>query len=258
VRLELAGRALDPNGIDSGPDSETAFRLLDEAAVLALGAYLSLPEDGARSELLIAIADSTKLSPWQKQILPRLFDERARPLLDVHDAERVVANIVSALDERDRSSRRRRNLPVAILAAACVIGLGAAFYARVFPARSEAYTWKSSTAYGDYATSGVLGSRRGGLIFHTNEEVNPWVEIDAGKPIAMTTVAITNRADCCIERGIPLTVELAGEDRVFTPVGRRAEEFASWDLVFPPTTARYVRLVASGKTILHLREIQIR
>lgn len=258
ARLEIAGRALDPNGIESGPDPETALSLLDAAAVDALGVLLGAPEDLSRSELRKLLADADVLPDWDERIVDTLLDETTRSSVDPRDAERAVSRLVVRVDAHRRSARKRR-IALLIVLALAVIGGGLALgLERFFPPASNAYAWRASSAYGDFPRQGTLGQRHDGLTFHTNEELHPSIEIDAGKMVSMKTISITNRSDCCFERATPLVVEVAGDDHRFEVVGRRDTPFGTWDLSFEKRNARYVRLSVPHKTIFHLEEIRIR
>jgi hypothetical protein len=97
-----------------------------------------------------------------------------------------------------------------------------------------------------------------GLMFHTEIENNPWVEIDLGAPKQIHRIEVINRSDCCEDRATPLVAEVSTDRASWTPVGRREEEFGSWKLSFPPRTARYVRLRATRHTALHLQGVAVR
>jgi hypothetical protein len=97
-----------------------------------------------------------------------------------------------------------------------------------------------------------------GLMFHTETETNPWVEIDLGAPKKIRRIEVINRADCCADRATPLVAEV-GTDRVtWTQVARSDEPFGSWKVNFPPRVARYVRLRSPRHTVLHLQAIAVR
>lgn len=97
-----------------------------------------------------------------------------------------------------------------------------------------------------------------GLMFHTNEELNPWVEIDLGSQRVIRRIEVSNRADCCSDRAIPLIAEISRTGAQWTEVGRRTTDFASWTAQFPPATARYVRLRVPRRTAFHLHAVAVR
>jgi hypothetical protein len=83
------------------------------------------------------------------------------------------------------------------------------------------------------------------------------VSIDMLAPQTIHRIAIKNRGDCCSDRGLPLVVEVADEDRRFIEVGRRTMVFETWTIELHPRRARYVRLRAQATTILHFEDVQI-
>ena len=97
-----------------------------------------------------------------------------------------------------------------------------------------------------------------GLLFHTNPELNPWVEFDLGSLQKIHRVDVTNRSDCCAERAVPLVAEVSANRTNWTVVGHRDTTFSTWTVKFPPTAARYVRLTVRSTVAFHLEEVAIR
>jgi hypothetical protein len=95
-------------------------------------------------------------------------------------------------------------------------------------------------------------------VFHTAHEKSPWVEIDLGSMKEASQVILAARIDCCRERGLPLLVEVAGEDKKFEKVGKKEKKFDTWVVKFARRPIRYVRLSSPKKTILHMRHVDIR
>lgn len=98
----------------------------------------------------------------------------------------------------------------------------------------------------------------GVLLFHTNNENQPWVIFDLQKPTTLHEIDVTNRTDCCSERTIPLVALLSTDRQHWKEVGRRTEPFTSWTVKFPPTTARYVKLMVDRVSTLHLKAVEAR
>lgn len=122
------------------------------------------------------------------------------------------------------------------------------------------YGFVTSSASPGYDMTGTLGeSAAYGVLFHTQNELDPWVEIDLGEERPVHAVEITNRYDCCQERAVPLLLELAGETRDFGEVGRIDAPFerATLEPAGAPS-ARYVRLQVRGRTMFHLAEVRVR
>ena len=59
-----------------------------------------------------------------------------------------------------------------------------------------------------------------GLMFHTETENNPWVEIDLGAPKKVRRVEVVNRGDCCADRATPLVAEVSTDRVTWTQVAR--------------------------------------
>jgi hypothetical protein len=95
------------------------------------------------------------------------------------------------------------------------------------------------------------------ILFHTRDEVNPWVEIDLGAMKTVRRIEVANRLDCCQERAFPLVVELGNAQKAFVPVARRDTAFKTWSAKFPPRSARFVRLTVQKRTMFHLSELHV-
>jgi hypothetical protein len=97
-----------------------------------------------------------------------------------------------------------------------------------------------------------------GLAFHTEPQVDPWAELDLGRPTTFHRIEITNRGDCCAERAIPLVVEVSADGAAWREVARRDAEFSSWTVRLQPMTARYVKFKVPRMSTLHLQRVAIR
>jgi hypothetical protein len=96
------------------------------------------------------------------------------------------------------------------------------------------------------------------LLFHTDQELNPWVELDLGAPRMIKRIEISNRTDCCSDRAVPLIVESSTDRATWTSVGQRDTEFQTWTPTFKPRLARYVKLRVPRNTVFHLKDVSIR
>jgi hypothetical protein len=96
------------------------------------------------------------------------------------------------------------------------------------------------------------------MLFHTEAESSPWVELDLGAPKTIRRVEVTNRTDCCTDRAIPLVIEASTDRTQWTLLGRRDTDFATWTASFPPRVARYVKLSVPRHTSFHLQDVVIR
>ena len=97
-----------------------------------------------------------------------------------------------------------------------------------------------------------------GIFFHTNPEMNPWLEYDLGAPTVFHRIEVTNRQDCCGERTVPLIVETSDDRAQWTELAHRETEFSEWTATFPPKKARYVRLRVPRNVAFHLHAVALR
>ena len=103
----------------------------------------------------------------------------------------------------------------------------------------------------------LVDGDRTNLGFHTIEAQNQNVTIDLGSVQTISRVVVYNRADCCQERAIPLRIEVGDDLQRMRQVGERNEQFETWKLDFPPTSARYVRLTDLSAKAFHLSEVEV-
>lgn len=260
--LALAGQALDPN-YPGGPSLTLGQLLLKESflavaravqgdsSLASLDAALealrrpSEPEGSARSQRLAeAVATLAEPDPRDRAALAR--------------AELEIARLVDAALGQRRLTRAARR-------ARWVIGLLIVAVTTAFAAKSlllakpwEKFLWTASSAWEGFPDHGSLGQRGSyGLLFHTQEQENPWVVVDLLTTREIEKVRLVNRADVDSARGLPLVLELAGEDRRFVALGTRRTQFDVLRMTFTRRPARYLRLRSEGTTVLHLSEIQI-
>lgn len=190
-----------------------------------------------------------------------LFETPAAAIdVSAEDAARAGAlatNLVGDLDAaRNRADRlvAQRWLRV-LLVLAVLVGL-AAGARRLLLGRSLTtdVTMRVSSSWSGCAFDPPCGA----LMFHTEPEPNPWVELDLGMPKTIHRIEISNREDCCGERAIPLIVEVSTDRAAWTEVGRRDSEFTSWVVTLRPRTVRYVKLRVPRHTTFHLKDVVIR
>jgi len=96
------------------------------------------------------------------------------------------------------------------------------------------------------------------LMFHTDDQDNPWVEVDLGSVKTIRRIEVNNRTDCCSDRAIPAVVEVSVDRTKWTQVGRREDEFRSWAIKFQPRSARYVKVSVPRRTTFHLKSVAVR
>jgi len=117
--------------------------------------------------------------------------------------------------------------------------------------------WKTSSlspGLGCISPSQTCGAN---FFFHTDKETDPWVEVYLGRVLRISSIEVQNRTDCCMERAVPLTVEVSTNQKKWKQVAQRKEPFTTWSPVFSPNRARYVRLKLKGEGPLHLARIRV-
>jgi len=96
-----------------------------------------------------------------------------------------------------------------------------------------------------------------GFFFHTQEENQPWLEIDLGVVRTISSVKVTNRADCCADRVIPLVLEVSTDQQSWRQVASQTALFSAWHPEFSPLDARWVRLRVAKRSSLHLISVGV-
>jgi hypothetical protein len=194
-----------------------------------------------------------------------LFDDYAPRALEVSDADAARARTFAEALVWEMDAPRRRVARVlvqrwlrVVLAAAVVLALViGARISMLGPNLAAGRPFRLSSTFSGWA--GCLANNGcSGLMFHTETENNPWVEIDLGAPRSVHRVEVVNRGDCCADRATPLVAEVSTDRTVWTAVARRDEPFGTWKASFPSRPARYVRLRAARHTVLHLQAIAVR
>jgi hypothetical protein len=194
----------------------------------------------------------------------------ARPLeqirSDLSAARRLAKTLVQRLENRaTRVTRLHAQRWLRVLTV--VVALGAMFVAVDFaliarrPDLVPNARWTASSADLAWATTGSgLSGPRGNadVFFHTREQDHPFVQFDLGRPRSIARVVVVNRGDCCQDRAVPLAIEVSDDARRWTEVDRNSSPFDTWvDVLVWRRTARYVRLIAPRRTILHLARVEI-
>jgi hypothetical protein len=190
------------------------------------------------------------------------YDPRA---LDVGDADVARARAFAEALVFDMDAPRRRIERVFVqrwlrtgLAAAVALALAISVRAAILgPNIAAGKPFRLSSTFSGWAAC-LANNGCSGLMFHTETENNPWVEIDLGAPRKVHRVEVINRSDCCADRAAPLVAEVSTDRVTWTQVARRDEPFGSWRASFPARVARFVRLRAPRHTVLHLNAIAVR
>jgi hypothetical protein len=195
-----------------------------------------------------------------------LFDDFSPRALTVSEADvaRVRAfaeGLVWELDAPRRQVERvfvQRWLRVTLAAAVLVVAAIGVRKLTLGADLAEGRPFRTSSKLSSWAACVANNNNCFGLMFHTEIEMNPWVEIDLGAPKQVHRIEVLNRSDCCAERATPLIAEVSTDRATWTQVARKDDQFGSWKVDFPARSARYVRLRAPRHTALHLQGVSVR
>jgi hypothetical protein len=109
------------------------------------------------------------------------------------------------------------------------------------------------------AAGAVDGVKSGKWGFHTENEENPWWQVDLGRSFPIDRVTIVNRGDGVGERAARIQVLLSGDGKEFRQVYQHDGTPFLKDLVVPLKGAagRIVRLRLPGRSYFHLDEVEV-
>ncbi len=251
--LELAGRALDTTA--GGPDRELARVLFREAILWASGRP-TLPEALDHLEKSGHLGADPNTIGEARARLTKL-DLSPAPS-DLESLELPIAKLVEAAIGRDslKKAERLRRRALLTLVGAAALSVPVFTYFRF---ASDSFRYRASSAHKGFPSEGFIGRIYAfGLVVHTQQERAPWIEIDLEQTRPIRRITLKNRADCCHERGLPMVVEVAGEDKAWQELGQRTKPFDRWDLNFPERQARWIRIRSTANTVLHFREIKVK
>jgi hypothetical protein len=180
-------------------------------------------------------------------------------------SHRFVERLIAREDAPDAAVRRVRTQRwlrplVASLAILLVVWSVPKIVRAVHPPADFAAgrTWRASSGHGTaMPAAGTVGVQPAwGLMFHTDQQSEPWLEIDLGEPRRIHEVEVINASDLS-ERAVPLVVEVGDNPQSFTEVARRTSDFSTWEATFSARNARYVRLRVLKTTYFHLTNVKV-
>jgi hypothetical protein len=281
--MAIADQALESPPDDSSGSSAAALSLYREAAYWALAARNREEPDGKASlsdrfaalsadEAQTFASGEEDLALIKDVLVGQTFVETA--LLDdvqvraaALAAQRFVRALIASASapdkrlQRVRIERWARPILAALAPLAVIYALVASWrYVHRPPDLAAGRPWRASSAAEGFPPAGRVGTRpKSGyeMMFHTNNDPSPWVEIDLERPTSVHRVAVTNRPDCCQDRAVPLIVELSDDAQNWVEVDRRPTEFKEWTASFNKRTARYVRLRVAKAGPLHLANVSV-
>lgn len=254
--LSLAERVVDGGGV-------TAPAIPDARAAALAWTLLS---DAARS------LDAARADPDAPDVARALSSPRPPgedPDVTARALDDVRAYLHARCDDIDPRAARiprlqgERMLRVGVIVGALVVARGAWPVVDTLRRHDLApdASWRASSAASSFATSGrgfAPPASTSPVFMHTAQEANPWVDFDLGALRDVRQVVVHNRWDCCVERALPLVIELSDDGATWRGVAERREAFYVWPASFTPQRARRVRIRALADTMLHLAKVEIR
>jgi hypothetical protein len=182
-----------------------------------------------------------------------------RELAALLEHARAALAALDAPFARERAARRlawARALVVPVtLVALLVAALDWRFGSREL-SRGKSWTTSSSGYLCDPQRS-LCGGAHTKILFHTQEENEPWFELDLGGVYPIDRIAVRNRRDYCPECALPLVVEASVDHRSYRAVAHKFTLFDDWQQSFTPVEARYVRLRVTRRSRLHLERVRV-
>ncbi|HYQ17176.1 MAG TPA: discoidin domain-containing protein [Polyangiaceae bacterium] len=264
---EVARRVDRPFDALSGDVSEVSLLLWQRAAKWAISAA----ETGAASqpaastpidaqdllqqaaggpELLVVIRELLSREATTTEPMPKGADVRAATLAA------FTTRLIAELERPARDTTRWRLVRTARIAAGIFVVGSLLWLGLSYSLRSPNLVPSAQRTLSSQIVD-CAGGACGSAIFHTNDEVHPWVRYDFGSPRQLHSVSVENRTDCCTERAVPLVVETSDDAKSWTERVRTDVPFVHWSSSLD-ARARYVRLRIDGRSILHLNEVVIR
>jgi hypothetical protein len=263
-----------------GPSTSFALSLYQEAAFWALLAQddaleaTSLPEAFALSDqelLLSAVQSPEDLPVLRSALCDRDFIATAEiPLAQQqHEAQLVSRFLRALLSRTDKNEQAiQRLLLERWLRLASLLLLTAGLTTSVILGASRLTKKQNLAAGKPWRTSSIgmtcypqqhrCGTARTDILFHTQEEENPWFELDLRAPTEFSIVEVFNRSDCCPDRAIPIAIEISNDKQNWKEIARREETFGTWTARVGKQKTRYIRLKSLRRTTLHLEGIAVR
>jgi hypothetical protein len=278
LAAELADRTIDPaEPLRDGSSVPLAISLYREAAYWALLAHSDATELPTMRDLMAAgnfpkpsLSDDD-FATVRATLADKTFVEAAEDRADVVCREADLCQafvhglIQSELDAEDQVTTVLVQRWVRVGLVACALGvalfMGNSTLQRAMqgPDLLANKPWTtSSKLFECHPKDMECGGARSAMLFHTSDDDKPWVEYDLGSPQKIARVEIINREDCCLERAVPLVIEVSNDHVKYQEVARRVETFREWEATFPPVTARYLRARVDRRSTLHLVRVSAR
>jgi hypothetical protein len=250
-----------------------ALELLEPTAAAAPGNsdFASLFQAVSPAVLVSAAGDAERLQTLEPRLCASTFvdfasaetAETSALARELRDFTRSLLKEVEVRQRRAEVAVAARSLRVLALAVALgAVGVLLLLLPEWLEARRDLAAGKpwqaSSLSYtGNCESPAQECPGEGNYFFHTQQEEEPWVEIDLKSTQKMSSARIVNRTDCCIDRGIPLILEVSNDQKRWREVAKVIDPFREWKPTFAPVAARWVRLRVPKNATLHLKRVRI-
>lgn len=278
---ELADRALDPvEPLRQGSGAPAALSLYRQSAWLALLGQQASPRGlpladalAALSEdrLLFAAGGSAGLAHVRYLLLERAsIDDALLPDEKIaEDAKSLRTFTYALLDAKLGPAQRvaelkaqravRLLLSTALITLLTILAVWGVRRMTTAPDLAANKPWKASSQFLPcYPAQHRCGEAHTDIFFHTNEENNPWLQIDLKAKTRFSRIEVVNRRDCCSDRAVPLVIEVSQDGEKWREIARQAASFREWETNVAPVEARYVRARSLKRTWLHLERFSLR
>ena len=292
IAAEVGGYALDPAGPwASGKAYHLAAGLFAESIGWSLRLASALTTETAATDtdtlkpvshdelaslldqhaalLTDAAGGRERLERLSTHLLERKFETPTLPVDDVEQAARELRGVAERLlksaplpqsaPDRVMFQRVSRVGSLALLLIALfggVMVLRGQLEERADLSRGK--PWTQSSIYEPVCVSPLHHCEPDrGFFFHTQDELNPWLEIDLLQNQQFSALHVFNRQDCCAERVVPLVIEVSTDHAHWREVARKTDVFDEWKPRFSPVSARWVRLRIAGRSLLHLYDVRV-
>jgi hypothetical protein len=275
--FELGERASKPAESLSSPAQAAAAELYRESAYFAARALAADSTTGPQPwPHLDAALLERALGSNDQQAVVALVEEsdfialwsltREEQAQRAHQLASVAKGLIAELDWRSRAKDGLWIQRLIRVGGLFALILGILLTVRAFSDSAEkardlasGKAWRTSSQAGGFGCTSPQQQcgENNDFFFHTQEEQDPWVEIDLGKATRFSAVRVVNRRDCCFDRAVPLVIEVSSDQQAWREIARRPTSFSSWLAEVPSTKARYVRVRAANRTILHLATVRV-
>lgn len=179
----------------------------------------------------------------------------------VLEARRLASEVLQVGEAPPSASHRRvtRGATLFAIIFAVLIFVGPLLLETFEPVDlAKGKPWRtSSSMFTCHPDNIECGGARTTILFHTQEDAEPWFLIDLGAPTAFRSATVVNRRDDGKERAVPLVLEVSDDEQTWRQVSRRDEVFKVWKPKFDAVTARFVRVRVARRSYLHLEAVRV-